>query len=110
MTDAKLASELRAISRELDEVLAAGRAEVAELNRRFAEEHGAIEKLLHSVQEKKWAAAPRQRRCGDDRPRRRNPYLYELLRNAGQLTAAGPKAAHTRPRNRRMPPPQPGSR
>ena len=44
------------------------------------------------------------------RPRRPKPYLYELLRNAGLVISAGPKAARTRPRNWRTPPPQPGSK
>jgi len=51
MTNGKLASELQAISRELDELLADEQAAAAELDRRFAEEHGAIEELLQSVQE-----------------------------------------------------------
>jgi len=53
MTNGKLASELQAISRELDEVLANEQAAALELDRRFAEEVGAIEKLLRSVQEAK---------------------------------------------------------
>ena len=53
MTDGKLASELQAISRELDGILANDRAAAIELDRRFAEEHGAIEELFQSVQEAK---------------------------------------------------------
>jgi len=53
MTDARLADELRAISRELDEILAKEREAAFELDRRFAEDHGAIERLLQSVQEAK---------------------------------------------------------
>ena len=53
MTNVKLANELQAISQELDEILATERAAALELDRRFAEEHGAIEKLLQSVQEAK---------------------------------------------------------
>ena len=53
MTNVKLANELQAISRELDEILANERAAAIELDRRFAEEHGAIEELLQSVQEAK---------------------------------------------------------
>jgi hypothetical protein len=53
ITTAKLANELQAISRELDEVLANERDAAIELDRRFAEDHGAIEKLLQSVQEAK---------------------------------------------------------
>src|SRR5580658_7223280 len=49
MTDAKLASELQAISRELREVRANERAAASELDRCFAEERGAIEQLLQSV-------------------------------------------------------------
>jgi len=53
MTDARLADELGAISRELDEILASEREAAFELDRRFSEDHGAIEKLLESVQEAK---------------------------------------------------------
>jgi hypothetical protein len=55
MTDAKLADELHAISQELDEILANEKAAAIELERRFAKDHGAIEKLLQSVQEAKMA-------------------------------------------------------
>ena len=53
MTNGKLASELQAISRELDEILANERAAATELDQRFAEDHGAIHILLQSVQEAK---------------------------------------------------------
>jgi hypothetical protein len=53
MTNGKLANELQAFSRELDEVLANERAAAIELDRRFADDLGAIEKLLQSVQEAK---------------------------------------------------------
>jgi len=53
MTNGKLANELQAISRELEDILANERDEASELDRRFAEERGAIEKLLLSVQEAK---------------------------------------------------------
>ena len=49
MTNSELASELQAISLELDEIHE--REGVAD--RRFAQEEGAIEKLLLSVQEAK---------------------------------------------------------
>jgi hypothetical protein len=45
MTDGTLADELHAISRELDEILANERAAAIQLDRRFAEERRAIEKL-----------------------------------------------------------------
>jgi hypothetical protein len=51
MTDGKLASEFRAIGRELDKMLVADQVAATELDRRFDEEHGAIEELLQSVQE-----------------------------------------------------------
>lgn len=44
-----MANELQAISRELDGILANERAAAIELDRRFAEEHGAIEKLFQSA-------------------------------------------------------------
>ena len=50
MTNGKLASELQTISRELDEILANERAAATELDQRFAEDHGAIQVLLQSVQ------------------------------------------------------------
>jgi len=53
MTNGTLANELRAISRELDQVLANESAAAADMDRRFAEEHEAIETLLQSVQEAK---------------------------------------------------------
>lgn len=53
MTDAKLASELKAISGELEEILAEERKAAAELNRRFTAEQDAIEALLRSVHEAK---------------------------------------------------------
>jgi hypothetical protein len=53
MTNGKLARELQAITRKLDEVLAEERAAADELGRRFAEDPGAIERLLQSVQEAK---------------------------------------------------------
>ena len=53
MTNRKLASELQAISRGLDEIFAYEQVADAELKRRFAEEHEAIEILLQSVQEAK---------------------------------------------------------
>jgi len=53
MTNGKLANELQAFSRELDEVLADERAAAIEIDRRFAEDLGAIEELLQSVQEAK---------------------------------------------------------
>jgi len=62
MTNGKLASELQAISKELDEVLADEQAAAAQLDRRFAEEHDAIEKLLQSVQEAKSAGGWRNTR------------------------------------------------
>jgi hypothetical protein len=62
MTNAKLADELHAISRELEEVLANERAAAIELDRRFAEDLGAIKALLHSVQEAKAAARWRNNR------------------------------------------------
>jgi hypothetical protein len=62
MTNSKLADELRAISLELDEVLSNEQAAAIELNRRFAEEYGAIEKLLQSVQEAKLAGRWRNTR------------------------------------------------
>jgi len=53
MTDRKLAYELRAISRGLDEILEKELKDDIELKRRFAEDHVAIEKLLQSVQQAK---------------------------------------------------------
>src|SRR6266545_1665398 len=53
MTNGKLADELQAISRELDEIAAKEESAAIELSRRFAEEHGAIEELLHAVLEAK---------------------------------------------------------
>jgi len=53
MTDAKLAIELRAISGELETILAQEQTASDEMKRRFADDHGAIEKLLQSVQELK---------------------------------------------------------
>jgi hypothetical protein len=53
MTNGKLANELQAISRDLDQVLANERAAAIELDRRFSEDLGAIEKLLQSVREAK---------------------------------------------------------
>jgi hypothetical protein len=53
MTNVRLASELQAISRELDGILAQEKAAAIDLDRRFAEEHGAIEKLLLEVQQAK---------------------------------------------------------
>ena len=50
MTDSKLA-ELQAIDRELDEVLANEHEAEKKLVRQFAEDHGAIEILLKSIQE-----------------------------------------------------------
>jgi hypothetical protein len=46
MTDGELADELVAISRELEQLL-------AEEQRRFDEDHGAIERLLQTVRETK---------------------------------------------------------
>jgi hypothetical protein len=53
MTDGELADELQAISGELDELLADERRAADKLQRRFDEDHGAMERLLHSVQEAK---------------------------------------------------------
>ena len=49
MTNSKLANELRAIGLGFDKVLADERDEAIKLERRFAEDQGAIEKLLRSV-------------------------------------------------------------
>jgi hypothetical protein len=49
MTERKLAEQFQEISRELDEILAAERMAITELDRRF----GAVEKLLQSVEEAK---------------------------------------------------------
>jgi hypothetical protein len=51
MTEAKLARELKAISRELDEILAEEHRATAALDRRFTADHDAIEALLRAVQE-----------------------------------------------------------
>jgi hypothetical protein len=48
-----LADELRAISREIDATLAAACLATAELDRRFVDEHGALEALFESVQDAK---------------------------------------------------------
>jgi len=53
MTNAKLASELQAISRELDEILAEETTAAIELDRRFTEEQGAIEELLVAIEKAK---------------------------------------------------------
>jgi hypothetical protein len=53
MTDAKLASELKAISGKLEEICAEERKAAAELDRRFTAEQDAIEALLRSVREVK---------------------------------------------------------
>jgi hypothetical protein len=53
MTNGELANQLQAISRELDEVLANEQAAAIKLNRRFAEDLGAIEELLQTVQQAK---------------------------------------------------------
>jgi hypothetical protein len=62
MTDSVLANELHAISLELDGILGSERADAIELERRFAEDYGAIEKLLRSVQEAKAAGGWRNTR------------------------------------------------
>lgn len=53
MDNSSLATELRAISQELDQILANEEAAANESRRRFDEESGAIEKLLQSVEEAK---------------------------------------------------------
>ena len=53
MTDGKLASELQVISRELNDILANERDAAIRLDQRLAEDLGAIEELLQSVQEAK---------------------------------------------------------
>jgi len=62
MTDGELADELQAISVELEQLLATEREEANKLERRFAEDHGAIERLLQSVQEAKAAGQWRNTR------------------------------------------------
>src|ERR1700693_3224301 len=62
MTDSEPANELHAISLELDEVLANERAASIELERRFAEDQEAIERLLQSVQEIKAGGGGRNAR------------------------------------------------
>jgi hypothetical protein len=53
MTDGELAYELQAIGGELEQLLENERDEAIKLERRFDEDHGAIERLLQSVQEAK---------------------------------------------------------
>jgi PD-(D/E)XK nuclease superfamily len=53
MTTVNLAKELQAISGELEKIRAIERAAAIKLDRRFAEDQEAIEKLLRSVQEAK---------------------------------------------------------
>jgi hypothetical protein len=53
MTNADLANELQAISGELAKIRAEEQAAAVKLDRRFADDHEAIEKLLHSVQDAK---------------------------------------------------------
>jgi len=62
MTDGKLANELWAIGRELDEVLANERLQLTELDRRFEEDQGAIETLLQAIQKAKAAGQWRNTR------------------------------------------------
>jgi len=62
MTDGELAEELHAISVDLDEILANERDAAIDLDRRFAEDYGAIEELLQSVQEAKAAGGWRNTR------------------------------------------------
>jgi hypothetical protein len=52
-TNGKLAHELQAISKELDQFPAKEQESASELDRRFTEELGAIEKLLHAVEDAK---------------------------------------------------------
>jgi hypothetical protein len=53
MTNAKLADELQVISRDLDDILADEQDAAIKLDRRFAEDHIAIERLLQAVREAK---------------------------------------------------------
>jgi hypothetical protein len=62
MTDGELANELHAISLDLDNILANEQDAANKLERRFAEDQGAIERLLQSVQEAKVAGRWRNTR------------------------------------------------